>query len=206
MTAIDFTSREEGSASEQILRRRPAGVHRAVDCVGAEGVNNRLKPDQNYVMNETIQVCSFGGGIGQVGVYVAIPTTKGAPRGGAIDPIYEVDMSSVWLKSLSIKAGIVPVYELLPRLYEMVRTGAARLDWVVSAQVGIEDVPAAYDRFNRHLETKIVIRFPEAGGRSTENADGRIGNASLSVSAGRGGEEEADVAAQVTKPMKGLKM
>jgi len=218
VTAVDFTSREEGSASEQILRRRPAGVHRVVDCVGAEAVNDRLKPDQSYVINETIKVCTFGGGIGQIGVYAAIPTTKGAPRGGEIDPIYGVDMSSVWLKSLSIKAGIVPMYELLPRLYELVRTGAARLDWVVSAQVGIEDVPAAYDRFNRHLETKVVIRFPQAGRRLMEQmvgvqggTDGVVGvmngNGQVKgVAIDKSGEENGDLAAQVIKPMKDLQM
>jgi threonine dehydrogenase-like Zn-dependent dehydrogenase len=161
---IDFTSEEDGPASAQILRRRPEGIKRAVDCVGFEAVNHRLKPQQNYVINECIRVASVGGGIGQVGVYMASPTSKGVPRGGEVDPVYEINLSEAWPKSLSIKMGVCPIYELLPRLFELVRTGRARLGWLVSATMGIEDAPTAYERFEKKLETKVVFRFPWAHG------------------------------------------
>jgi threonine dehydrogenase-like Zn-dependent dehydrogenase len=178
---IDFTS-EDGTASEQILRRRPEGVRRCVDCVGFEAVNHRLKRQQNYVINECIHVASAGAGIGQVGVYMAFPTSKGAPHGGEIDPVYEINLSEAWLKSLSIKGGACPIFELLPRLFDLVKTGRAKLGWVVSAAMGIEDAPKAYELFEKKLETKIVFRFPwtqheggERGVAAAVQADGKDG-------------------------------
>ncbi|KAM7212804.1 hypothetical protein V8F06_011839, partial [Rhypophila decipiens] len=142
VTAIDFTSREgEGRVSRFCGGDRRVCIARLITCNGAEAVNENLKPYQKYVTKESIKACSFGGGIGQVGVYIAVPTSNGAPRGGEINALYSFDMSSVWIKSLSIKAKIAPIYDLLPRLSEMLRIGVAQLGWLV----GIEDVPDAYD-------------------------------------------------------------
>ncbi|KAK4163720.1 alcohol dehydrogenase GroES-like domain-containing protein [Cladorrhinum sp. PSN259] len=158
---IDFS--EPGkSPSEQILERRPSGVMRVVDCVGYEALNQRLRLQQNYVINEAIRVASVGGGVGIPGLYTTNHTSKGAPRGGDMDPIIGVDMSTAWAKSLTLRGGIMPIYELLPRLFELVRTGRARLDFVVSAQMSIEDAARAYQRFDNKLETKVVFHFPWA--------------------------------------------
>lgn len=157
---IDFTS-EEGSASQQILRRQPQGVQRVIDCVGQYGLNAKLRPQQNYVLNEAIRVASFTGGIGIVGAYAAFPTSKGVPRGDDMDTQLLISYPDVWMKALTIGNGaIVGMYEVLPRLFELVRTGKARLDFIVSAQVGIEDAPKMYERFYKRLETKVIIRFP----------------------------------------------
>ncbi|KAK4201499.1 alcohol dehydrogenase GroES-like domain-containing protein [Triangularia verruculosa] len=200
---IDFTS-EHGTAVQQILKRRPEGVMRVVDCVGYEALNARLRPQQNYVLQEATKVASVNGGIGVPGLYFSMPSSKGAPKGDQIDPIYEINMSDVWLKSLTIKAGIVPIYDLLPRMMELVKTGKVKLDWVVSSQMSIEDAPKAYDVFSKKLETKIVFRFPWSRGELTAalktEDNGEQGTAETNE------ETKDSLAAAVTKTVRKLPM
>ncbi|KAK3395162.1 hypothetical protein B0H63DRAFT_518228 [Podospora didyma] len=139
---IDFTS-PEGSPNEQILRRRPTGDKRYIDCVGEECLNAQLKPQQNFVINDAIHFCR--GPIGrqhQAGISAAIP--------------------ELWGKNLSIGSGnIGEVYfQELPRLFDLIKTKRARLDFIVSSEISIEDAPKAYERLDKKLETKVVIRFP----------------------------------------------
>ncbi|KAB5533502.1 hypothetical protein GE09DRAFT_972977 [Coniochaeta sp. 2T2.1] len=157
---IDFTHSDDGIASQQIIRRRPEGVVRAVDCVGFEAVNHRLRRDQSYVINECIAVTSVNGGVGLVGVYASSPASKSAPRAGEIDPIYEINLSAAWIKNLTIRTGIATEFVNLPVLFDLVKTRRVDLDFVVSSVVSIEDAPKAYERFEKHLETKVVFRFP----------------------------------------------
>ncbi|RYP61445.1 hypothetical protein DL770_009786 [Monosporascus sp. CRB-9-2] len=77
---MDFTTCND-SASEQMLRRRPDGVERGVDCCGYVAVNQRLKPQQNYIIQEAIKVTPVGGGIGLIGVYAACGAARGRRAG-----------------------------------------------------------------------------------------------------------------------------
>ncbi|KAL1849868.1 hypothetical protein Daus18300_013125 [Diaporthe australafricana] len=69
-----------------VLRLAPDGVTRVCDCVGYECVDERLKPDRGFVLNEAVKMASDGGGIGVAGVYLAQPNSKGTPRAGTIAP------------------------------------------------------------------------------------------------------------------------
>ncbi|KAM7200888.1 GroES (chaperonin 10)-like protein [Naviculisporaceae sp. PSN 640] len=159
---IDFTS-PAGTASEQILRREPTGgVERTVDCIGQTCVNHHLKPQQNYVIEEAIKVTKFNGGIGLVGVYASLPSSAGAPLGDTMDKQLSISLPDLWLKNLSVGTGTVgpSLYNVLPRAWDLVKSGRVKLDWVVSSQIGIEDAPKAYQRFNKKQEIKMVITFP----------------------------------------------
>ncbi|KAL2142938.1 hypothetical protein VTI28DRAFT_517 [Corynascus sepedonium] len=160
---IDFTS-EAGTASEQILRRETGGVARAVDCIGQECLNHHLRSQQNYVLQEAIKVARYNGGIGILGVYAATGRSAGAPLGDMMDKELLISIPDMWLKNLSIRGGTLfpSLYDILPKAFELVKSGRARLDWVVTSQIGIEDAPAAYERFDKKLEIKVVIRFPWA--------------------------------------------
>ncbi|KAK1753843.1 hypothetical protein QBC47DRAFT_461860 [Echria macrotheca] len=160
---IDFTS-PNGTASEQMLRREPDGVERTVDCIGQECLDHHLQPRQNYVLQEAIRVTKFNGGIGLIGVYAALGKSAGAPRGDTLDRELSVSIPDMWLKNLSIGSGTVApaLYEVLPKAFELVKSGRAKLGWVVTAQVGIEEAPEAYARFDKKLEIKVVVRFPWA--------------------------------------------
>jgi threonine dehydrogenase-like Zn-dependent dehydrogenase len=158
---IDFTS-DAGTASEQILRRKPDGVERSVDCIGQTCLNHQLKPQQNYVIEEAIRVTKYAGGIGLPGVYAAQPRSAGTPRGDLMDNELSVSVPQLWIKNLSIGAGSIfpSLYEILPKAFALVKSGKVRLDWLVTSQIGIEDAPEAYRRFDEKLEIKVVIRFP----------------------------------------------
>jgi len=166
---IDFSDLKLGKASEQILRRRPGGVHRAVDCVGQEGsLDETLRRSQNYVLQEAIRVVTFGGGVGLTGVYTGgiIPQSEGAPRADEMEADLSIDVPALWAKSVSMKGGVVPLYEpgLLPRLYELIHLGKAKGfgRWLIStvSTNGVEDAPGLYDRFDKRQEIKVVFRFP----------------------------------------------
>jgi len=158
---IDFTS-EDGTASEQILRREPHGVERSVDCIGQECLNHHRKPQQNYVIQETIRVTKFRGGIGVLGVYASLGKSAGTPRGDVMDKELSVSIPDLWFKNLSIGSGSVGpgVYDVFPEAFELVKRGKAQLGWVVTSEIGIEEAPEAYERFDKKLEIKVVIVFP----------------------------------------------
>jgi threonine dehydrogenase-like Zn-dependent dehydrogenase len=69
-------------------------------------------------------------------------------------------MTEFWSKGLTIKAGVVNPQALALQLVELVKSGRAKPGCIFSSVIGIEDVQEGYKRFNKHLETKVVIRFP----------------------------------------------
>lgn len=169
---IDFTEDKKGAAA-LILEKDPEGVTRSCDCYGYECVNEELKLQPNYIMQEAIKVTAVGGGIGSVGVYSDLPPSEGTPRAGEISGKIEVDLSTMFNKSLSFKIGPAPILELNPRLLQLVQNGKAKPGFIVSSEVGIEDAPLAYRRFDQRLETKVVIRFPwewESESHSSESS------------------------------------
>ncbi|KAH7379563.1 hypothetical protein BKA66DRAFT_466285 [Pyrenochaeta sp. MPI-SDFR-AT-0127] len=155
---IDFT---KGNAATQILKKEGngLGVDRSCDCCGYECVNEQLKPQQNAIINDMINVTIPGGGIGIVGVYIAQTSAPGRPEASKISPTLEFPMTAFWSKGLSIKAGIVNPMALAPQLVELIKSGRANPGSVVSSVIDIEKVPEGYERFEKHLETKVVIRF-----------------------------------------------
>jgi threonine dehydrogenase-like Zn-dependent dehydrogenase len=160
---IDFSS-DAGTASEQILRRQPLGVERSVDCIGQECVSHYIKPQQNYVLQEAIRVTKYDGGIGIVGAYIAQGKSAGAPRGESMDKDLALAVPELFKKNLAIGSGPIhpSLYGIMPTALELVKSGRAKLSWIVTSQIGIEDAPKAYERFDQKLEIKVVIRFPWA--------------------------------------------
>ena len=156
---IDFT--KGGLPSEQVLRLAPDGVTRVCDCVGYECVNEKLEPDQGFILREAVKMASDNGGIGVAGVYLAQPKSQGTPRAEIISPDLKFPMSAFWQKSLSMKGGIVDVLGIAPILFELVKSGVARPGFIVSKEyIGLDQVLEAYRRFDEHLETKVLFTFP----------------------------------------------
>lgn len=153
---IDFT---KGNAAKQILKYEPLGVDRSCDCCGYECLNAQLKPQQNAIINDMVDVTIPGGGIGVIGVYLAQTSAPGRPLASSISPTIEFPMTAFWGKGLSIRSGVVNPMKYAPQLVELIKSGRAQPGKIVSSVVDIEKVPEAYRRFDRHLETKVVIRF-----------------------------------------------
>ncbi|KAF1832696.1 GroES-like protein [Decorospora gaudefroyi] len=153
---IDFT---RGNAASQILKVEKLGVNRSCDCCGEECLNEELKPQQNAIINDMVSVTIPGGGMGQVGVYLAQTPAPGRPEADKIAPTLDFPMTAFWGKNLSLKAGIVNPVALAPQLVQLIMSGRVDLSWVVTSVIGLEEVPEAYRRFEKKLETKVVIRF-----------------------------------------------
>ncbi|KAK8081171.1 alcohol dehydrogenase [Apiospora hydei] len=151
---IDFTKEGDGGhegPAAQILKLHPEGVMRCCDCVGYESLNPRLERQPDYVTKEMVAVASVGGGIGVVG---------GAPNADDLPATIDFPVADFWFKGLSYKGGAVDIVGLSPTILPLVETGRAQPGFIISSEVGIEDVPEAYSRFDQKLETKVVIRFP----------------------------------------------
>ena len=154
---INFT--KNGGPAAQLLALEPNGIQRICDCVGYENVNQDLEPQQNFILTEGIKAASVDGGIGVIGVYAAQPDTKGTPLGSTISPDITFPMSAFWTKRLTMKGGGVDTKAVIPQLLELVKSGRARPGFIVSQEIGIEDAPRSYRRFDDHLEIKIIIHF-----------------------------------------------
>lgn len=144
----------------QIMASEPNGVMRSVDCVGIEALNSTLEHEPNILLNQMIDLTSAGGGIGQVGVYMAQPDTPGSPLGSTFSPIASFPLSDFFGKRLKFQAGPVDPKLYAPMLVELISSGKASPHFIASASISIEDVPAYYARFNEHDEIKVFIRFP----------------------------------------------
>jgi threonine dehydrogenase-like Zn-dependent dehydrogenase len=154
---INFT---KGDPSTQILALEPDGVQRTVDCVGMECVNEKLKPDESFVITQAINCTSIGGGVGVIGVYFAQPTSKGVERGNTIAPTISFPVSDFWSKNLTVRGGTVDSKLFVEPLLELIKSGRARPGFVFSTTIDIDEAPTGYRRFSDHLETKVMIKFP----------------------------------------------
>ncbi|KAF2035307.1 alcohol dehydrogenase GroES-like domain-containing protein [Setomelanomma holmii] len=143
---IDFT---KGNAAKQILKIEELGC-----------VNEKLEPQHNAIVNDMIDVTIPGGGIGIIGVYMAESRAPGRPNADEISPTIEFPMTAFWKKSLSMKAAIGNPQLLALQLVKLIKSGRAHPGCVVSSVISIESAPEGYRRFNKHFETKVVIRFP----------------------------------------------
>jgi threonine dehydrogenase-like Zn-dependent dehydrogenase len=192
---INFT---KGNAANQILKFEKLGVHRSCDCVGYECVNAELKPQQNAVINDMVNVTLPGGGIGQIGVYIAQSPAPGRPEAAKISPTLEFPQTAFWSKSLSLKAGICDPQALAPQLVELIKSGRVDLSWLVSSVIGIEDVPEGYKRFDKQLETKVVIRFKWEDDEWQVSNGAHNGTHEEDATAGIGVQDNGDFAAKTS--------
>lgn len=144
----------------QILAYEPNGVMRSVDCVGIEALNSTLEHEPNIILNQMVNITHVGGGVGQVGVYMAQADSPGSPYGSEFSPIADFPLSRFFSKRLRFQAGPVDPKPYAPMLVELIRTGKASPHFIGSASIDIDDVPQYYERFNAHEEIKVFIHFP----------------------------------------------
>ncbi|KAH9909517.1 putative alcohol dehydrogenase [Xylariomycetidae sp. FL2044] len=157
---IDFTKAGAGGAAAQLLALEPEGVLRTCDCVGYECVDENLKPDASYILREAVKMTSYGGGIGVAGVYYSGEATAGAPNADRMPAEIPFPVAGFWLKNLTVRGGAADILGKNPLILPLVESGRARPGFIVSSEVGIEDAPEAYRRFDMKKDTKILIRFP----------------------------------------------
>jgi threonine dehydrogenase-like Zn-dependent dehydrogenase len=150
----------ESDPVKQILEYEPNGVTRSIDCIGGEAVNALLQPQKNIVIQNMVAVTAANGGIGQVGIMSVAPNTTGTPLGSTIPASIEFPIATFFDKSLRYQGGAFDVNLVLPELVELIATGRAKPNFIVSSIISIEEAPEYYRRFSDHLENKVVIHFP----------------------------------------------
>lgn len=156
-TPINFF---ESDPVEQILQHEPNGVTRAVDCVGMEAVNSRGEVQEDIVINNLVRVVATNGGIGQIGVFMTQSTSAGAPLGSSLSPNISFPMTNFFEKHLRFESGVVDPKTVAQQLLDLLANDKAHPNFITSAEIGIEDAPTYYERFDRHEEIKVFIRFP----------------------------------------------
>lgn len=136
---------EDSDPVAQIMALEPDGVRRSVDAVGFEARNAAGEVQSTVVLDNAVAVTGSYGGIGMLGVYESNQTFP---------------VGDFWGKALTMGSGIVLPLQFADELVQLVSSGRASPHFVVSASIGIEEAPEYYSRFDRHEESKVVIRFP----------------------------------------------
>ena len=75
--------------------------------------------------------------------------------------IFEIPFGESWLKSQTIKSGIVPLRQYHAPLKRLIESGRAKPSFVFDREIRIEDAPKAYQEFSDHDFIKSVIRLDD---------------------------------------------
>lgn len=143
----------------QILQHEPNGVIRSIDAVGMESLNADLEIQSDIVLQQPLQVTRREGGIGIVGVYQAGPNSQMAQRGSTLSPNASLSMTELWGKGIQIHAGPVDPKDNAPELVRLIADGKARPSFLNGVEIGIEESPDYYRRFDHQQEVKVFIHF-----------------------------------------------
>ncbi|KAK3613718.1 hypothetical protein LTR56_027716 [Elasticomyces elasticus] len=155
---IDFSHNDPVA---QIKAYETCGVSRSVDCVGMEAVDAYNHKDEGIVLRNMVDVTASGRGIGQIGIYHAQNSSRGAPLASTISPRVVFPISDFWLKGLSYRAGVVDPKPLVGKLLSLISNDRAFANVISSSVIDIEQAPEYYKRFDAKQEIKVYIRFGE---------------------------------------------
>ncbi|KAK6391157.1 hypothetical protein LTR81_026795 [Elasticomyces elasticus] len=156
----------------QIKAYEPRGVSRSVDCVGMEAVDAHNHKDEGIVLRNMVDVTASGGGIGQIGIYHAQNSSRGAPFASTISPRIVFPISDFWLKGLSYRAGVVDPKPLADKLLSLIPNDRAFPNVISSSVIDIEQTPEYYKRFDAKEEIEVHIRFGERSYKDGERIHG----------------------------------
>ena len=156
---IDFN---EGSPVEQILDLTDgAGADRGCECVGYQAHDSEGDEQPNITMNNLVASVKATGGIGVVGVFVALDpkADDNLQKTGKI----EFDMGTFWTKGQSMATGQANVKAYNRYLADLIHTDKAKPSWIVSHSLSLDEAPDAYKHFNQRDKgwTKVVLK-PQA--------------------------------------------
>lgn len=169
---IDFS---KSDAVEQIEKHNGGLVDRAVDAVGYQAVGSTGdKEEPNIVLSNLIKVVRPTGGLGIPGLYV--PSDPGAPDKQSAEGIISLPFGKLFEKGLSLGTGQCNVKSYNRQLRDLIISGRAKPSFVVSStvkggnivltvldiqvshHVGLEDAPAAYQKFDAKEDGYTKVR------------------------------------------------
>ncbi len=145
-----------------VLRQKTAGrgPDACIDAVGLEAHGTgslgarydkakttvMLATDRLEALRQAIVACGKGGTVSIPGVY-----------GGYLD---KLPMGAAFAKGLTLRMGQTHVHKYLPRLLDLIESGAIDPSFVISHRLPLESAPEAYRMFLNKADscTKVVLR------------------------------------------------
>ncbi|KXT01402.1 hypothetical protein AC579_278 [Pseudocercospora musae] len=148
----------DGDPVEQIIKKNNGMVDRAVDAVGYQAVNKGGNKEQpNIVLDQLIMVTRPTGGLGIPGLYV--PSDPGAPDAQSGKGQILLSFGKLFEKGLSLGTGQCNVKAYNRYLRDLIISGRAKPSFVVTHELGLEDAPMAYDKFDKRIDgfSKVLL-------------------------------------------------
>jgi glutathione-independent formaldehyde dehydrogenase len=131
----------------------------AVDCVGfeAHGMGPDVdREDAAGMLNALFEIVRAGGSIGLTGVY--LPESPNSPDAKTGKGIFDLNLGSVWGKSLRFGMGQAPVMKYHRELMWAILEERIRPAKAVNVTViSLDDAPKGYAEFNHGAAHKFVI-------------------------------------------------
>ncbi|KAL9089206.1 MAG: hypothetical protein Q9159_002677 [Coniocarpon cinnabarinum] len=150
---IDFS---QGDPVEQILKHNDGEVDRAVDAVGYQATSGSSSQEvPNVVLDSIIKVTRATGGLGIPGLYV--PSDPGAPDSKSGQGQLLISFGKLFEKGLHLGTGQCNVKAYNRYLRDLIISGRAKPSFVVSHEVGIDDAPKAYEKFDRREDGYVKV-------------------------------------------------
>ncbi|KAI5370470.1 Putative alcohol dehydrogenase, zinc-type, GroES-like superfamily, NAD(P)-binding domain superfamily [Septoria linicola] len=143
---------------EQIIQKNGGMVDRAVDAVGYQAVDkDGSKEKPNIVLDQLIMVTRPTGGLGIPGLYV--PSDPGAPDEQSGKGQILLSFGKLFEKGLSLGTGQCNVKAYNRYLRDLIISGRAKPSFVVSHELGLDDAPMAYDKFDKRIDgfSKVLL-------------------------------------------------
>lgn len=154
-TPIDFSA---GDPAEQILERTGGlGCDRGVEAVGFQAHDAGGDEHPELTLDNLVKVVRSAGGIGVVGVYV--PEDPGLDQPEKADRV-GWQYGTFFSKGQSMGTGQAPVKRYNRQLRDLIIAGKARPSFIVSHEIGLDEAPAAYDKFDKRVDgyTKVLLK------------------------------------------------
>ncbi|MGY0068940.1 glutathione-independent formaldehyde dehydrogenase [Streptomyces sp. QTS137] len=155
---VDFS---EGDPVEQIKDQTGGvGTDKGVDAVGYQATatsQGETHEEPATVLNSLVGTVRPTGALGVPGLYV--PADPGAPDEQAKQGMLLVAIGKLFEKGLRVGTGQCNVKRYNRQLRDMIIEGRAKPSFVVSHELGIDQAPSAYDKFDKRIEgyTKVVL-------------------------------------------------
>ena len=149
---------------EAILDATDGGTDKGIDAVGyqatargSSAAGGEQDEVPNIVLNNLIATVRPTGSIGIPGLYV--PSDPGGVDEGAKQGALSINFGKLFEKGLRLGTGQCNVKQYNAYLRDMITAERATPSFVVSHEIGLDEAPDAYSKFDRRVEgyTKVII-------------------------------------------------
>lgn len=133
------------------------GADKGCECVGWQAHDPQGEEHPNMTMNQLVASVRATGAIGVVGVFV--PEDPNSPDALAREGKLAFDFGTFFQKGLRMGSGQANVKAYNRQLRDLIAAGKARPSFLVSHEVGLDQAPEAYRRFDDREDgwTKVVL-------------------------------------------------